>query len=114
MRKKKYAFKSAKRSNGNSKKDLERFITQIINLHKQNKTQEGLALTQQALKSFPNDLILLKNTGAFAGRIGAAIKLAKEKAERLAQENALKAAKDIALAKEKALKEKQIQEVNKP
>ncbi|CAC9614714.1 Outer membrane beta-barrel assembly protein BamE [uncultured Gammaproteobacteria bacterium] len=44
----------------------------------------------------------------------AAIKLAKEKAERLAQENALKAAKDIALAKEKALKEKQIQEVNKP
>jgi hypothetical protein len=29
-----------------------------------------LALTQQALKSFPNDLILLKNAGAFAGRIG--------------------------------------------
>jgi hypothetical protein len=25
---------------------------------------------QQALKSFPNDLILLKNAGAFAGRIG--------------------------------------------
>jgi tetratricopeptide (TPR) repeat protein len=70
LRKKKYAFKSAKRSNGNSKKDLERFNTQIINLHKQNKTQEALALTQQALKSFPNDLILLKNTGAFAGRIG--------------------------------------------
>jgi hypothetical protein len=45
--------------------------------------------------------------------VRAAIKLAKEKAERLAQENALKAAKDIALAKEKALKEKQIQEVNK-
>ncbi len=70
MRKKKYAFKSAKRSNGNSKKDLEKFNTQIINLHKQNKTQEALALTQQALKSFPNDLILLKNAGAFAGRIG--------------------------------------------
>jgi hypothetical protein len=46
LRKKKYAFKSAKRSNGNSKKDLERFNIQIINLHKQNKTQEVLALTQ--------------------------------------------------------------------
>jgi tetratricopeptide (TPR) repeat protein len=70
LRKKKYAFKSAKCSGGNSKKDLEKFNTQIINLHKQNKTQEALALTQQALKSFSNDLILLKNAGAFAGRIG--------------------------------------------
>jgi len=66
MSKKEYAFKSAKRPSNNAKKVIERFNSQIFELYQQNKTQEALMLSQQALKQFPNDPMLLSNAGAFA------------------------------------------------
>lgn len=65
-RKKKVAFKGAKRPSANNKKALEQFNAQIIALYQQGKVQEALTLSQQTLERFPDNLALLRNAGAFS------------------------------------------------